>query len=162
MLCTLWSPTKVKSQVRSRRIHTRSGHAELLRPGTIGCLNSPGNCDGGVTPIRGVCPTTRGNDGRLPRASTSSRIFVEHRHGITCSQEQPYPKRLCMFRWMDQGWPTCSSSTNRATRDSHLMQLREVLSELISRSMHFAVNPLPLAEGWRSTMAASERCRQQS
>ena len=38
----------------------------------------------------------------------------------------------------------------------------EALSEWISCSAHFAVNPMPLAEGWCHTMAASERQRQWS
>ena len=27
------------------------------------CFNSPGDCNRGTAPIRGVCPTTQGNDG---------------------------------------------------------------------------------------------------
>ena len=38
----------------------------------------------------------------------------------------------------------------------------EAFSEWISCSTHFAVNPLPLAEGWHCVIAASEKCRQQS
>ena len=35
----------------------------------------------------------------------------------------------------------------------------EAFSELISHSVHFAASPMPLAEGWRSAMTASERHR---
>ena len=35
----------------------------------------------------------------------------------------------------------------------------EAFAEWISCSAHFAVNPVPLAEGWCHAMAASERCR---
>ena len=38
----------------------------------------------------------------------------------------------------------------------------EAFSEWISCSVHFAVNPMPLAEGWCHVMMASERCRQWS
>ena len=38
----------------------------------------------------------------------------------------------------------------------------ETFSEWIFHSVHFAVNPMPLAEGWHHMMAASERQRQQS
>ena len=38
----------------------------------------------------------------------------------------------------------------------------EVFSEWICCSVHFAVNPIPLAEGWHHMMAASERHRLQS
>ena len=43
--------------------------------------------DQSATPTRRVCPTTQGDDGRLPRASMPSRILVECRHGTTCAQE---------------------------------------------------------------------------
>ena len=35
----------------------------------------------------------------------------------------------------------------------------EAFTEWISHSVHFAVNPIPLAEGWCCVMAASEWCR---
>ena len=38
----------------------------------------------------------------------------------------------------------------------------EAFSELISYSVHFAVSPMPLGEGWHHVMAASERHRQWS
>ena len=38
----------------------------------------------------------------------------------------------------------------------------EVFSQWISHSVHFTVNPIPLAEGWHHAMTASERCRHQS
>ena len=40
--------------------------------------------------------------------------------------------------------------------------ITEAFAEWISCSVHFAVNPIPLAEGWRYAMAASEQCRLQS
>ena len=45
---------------------------------------------------------------------------------------------------------------------AHAMRAHEgeAFSEWISHSVHFAVNPLPLAEGWCHVMAASEGHRQ--
>ena len=40
--------------------------------------------------------------------------------------------------------------------------MREAFSEWISCSAHFAVNPMPLTEGWHHVKAASERQRQWS
>ena len=47
---------------------------------------------------------------------------------------------------------------------THAMRayMGEAFSEWISCSMHFAVDPLLLAEGWHHAMVASERHRQQS
>ena len=73
-----------------------------------------------------------------------------------------------MFRWMDPGWPTCSFSTNRAIEDSlqaaqaMRTHIGEVFAEWISHSVHFAVNPVPLVEGWHRVMVASEWCRHRS
>ena len=38
--------------------------------------------------------------------------------------------------------------------------VEEAFSEWISDSAHFAVNPMPLAEGWHHAMVTSERQRQ--
>ena len=38
----------------------------------------------------------------------------------------------------------------------------EVFAEWISHSVHFAVIPLPLAEGWHWAVAMSEQCHQRS
>ena len=35
----------------------------------------------------------------------------------------------------------------------------EAFAEWISHSAHFAMNPLPLVEGWHHTVVASEWCR---
>ena len=68
--------------------HAPEVGTELLSPGIIRCLNCPGNCDRGVAPIRGVCPTTRGNDGRPPRVPVPTHILVECGHqGTACSQK---------------------------------------------------------------------------
>ena len=47
---------------------------------------------------------------------------------------------------------------------AHAMRthVREAFSEWISHSVHFTMNPMPLAEGWHHMMAASERQRQWS
>ena len=38
--------------------------------------------------------------------------------------------------------------------------VREAFSEWISHCAYFAINPVPLAEGWCCMMVASEMCRQ--
>ena len=40
--------------------------------------------------------------------------------------------------------------------------VEEVFTERISHSVHFTVNPIPLAEAWHHAMAASEWHRHQS
>ena len=75
-----------------------------------------------------------------------------------------------MCKWMALAWHTCSSSSiSRATEDLSIMPLN--LSERMcqrhflsgnSHSAHFAIIPLPLAEGWHWAVTASERRHQRS
>ena len=58
-------------------------------------------------------------------------------------------------KWGHQGLTLKATHTIRT-------HMREAFSERISHSMHFAVNPMPLAEGWCCAMAASEKWRQWS
>ena len=68
------------------------------------------------------------------------------------------PGMFYLFFFDKQG---CQRLTLEAT---HTMRtdVGEAFSEWISHSVHFAVSPMPLAEGWHHMMAASERHRQWS
>ena len=65
------------------------------------------------------------------------------------------PRMAHLFFFDKQGHQGLTLEVTHAMR----AHVGKAFSEWISRSAHFAVNPIPLAEGWRCAMAASERCR---
>ena len=63
-----------------------------------------------------------------------------------------------LFFFDKQGYQGLMLEAAQAMR----VHMEEAFAEWISHSVHFAVNPIPLAEGWRHVMVASEWHRHQS
>ena len=68
------------------------------------------------------------------------------------------PSAAYLFFFDKQGHRGLTYNAAQALR----VHVVEAFSEWISHSAHFAIIPLPLAEGWRWAVAASERHQQRS
>ena len=98
-------------------------------------------------------PTYSWNAGMVMHVLKSDLVFRDLKHVQVARSRRAY-----LFFFNKQGHRRLTTKASQAMQT----HIREAFAECIFCSVHFAVNPIQLAEGWCHAVAASEWHRYQS